>query len=831
MSRTTIDFGIDLGTTNSTIAVIDGTDAKVVPNKAGSGITPSAVWIDRRGALHVGAESRERALVDDGENGVLEFKLKMGMGAEGRKIFARSGRELLPEELSAEVLKSLKMDVQSSMGEQVRAAVITVPAAFELPQTNATQKAAQLAGFARSALLLEPVAASLAYGFQTGSENVYWLVYDFGGGTFDAAVMRVRDGLIQVVNHAGDNHLGGKDLDWEIVTRKLIPALTARHPLPGFQRGATDPRWQVPLGRLKYWAEQAKIEVCRTRAPHEFWIDGLCQDAAGKAVDFSYTLTPQDIEEVGRPFIQRSLGLCRRTLQEKGLTAASLERVLMVGGTTLNPWLREAVAAELGDKLEFGIDPVTVVARGAAIFASTQRAPAEEDEAVSARGAWRIQIEHESVGDGPTPDIGGKVVAPDGRSLEGFTVELVDLRTGWRSGRITLGKEGVFLTQLFAEEKRRCEFSLELCDPTGTRIPTSPERVTYTIGVVPDRPPVANSFGVGLADESMALFIAKGTRLPAREVQVRHGTVPLRAGHAEDTLRIPVLEGEHARATRCHGIGTLVIRGTDIHRDLPLGSEIEITLTMDESQNLQVSAYVPVLDEDFHVRLDLQSVHGSLEELRAEAGRERERLAKAREKARKAQLPAADAAFVRIDTEQLDIHIQTLVVAAGTDIEARAQLDRRLRDLAAALDRAEDALEWPELVEQADVARRDAEKLVADFGQDGEKAQLRALVSSLQRALAAKDPDSVRQCSQDLDGLWFRIADRLLGYHIGRFNRLVERQASMTDAARAEQLVAQGRRAISSEDVDGLRAANRQLQSLLPKGQEMQEDHRIGQVI
>ncbi len=831
MSRTTIDFGIDLGTTNSTIAVIDGTEARVIPNKANSGITPSAVWIDKRGNLHVGDEAKQRALSDDQPNGDLEFKLRMGMGAEGKKAFARSGRELLPEELSAEVLKSLRLDVQTSMGETVRAAVITVPAAFELPQTDATQKAAQLAGFVRSPLLLEPVAASLAYGFQTETDNVYWLVYDFGGGTFDAAVMRVRDGLIQVVNHAGDNHLGGKLLDWDIVTSRLVPALTGQYQLPGFQRGTTDPRWAAALGRLKLAAERAKIEVCRTRAPQEIWIEGLCQDARGQGVDFAYTLTPEDVEEVSRPYVERSLGLCRRTLEQKGLTGKSLERVLMVGGTTLSPWVREAVASALGARLEFGIDPVTVVARGAAIFASTQAAPPEEDGAVAARGAWRVQIEHEPVGNAPDPDLGGRVLPPPGRSARGCTVELVDRKTRWRSGRITLGEEGVFLTQLFADENRRCEYDLELCDPSGTRIPSSPDHVAYTIGVMPDRPPAANTFGIGLADETMAPFISKGARLPARETQVRRSTVPLRAGHGEDALRVPILEGEHLRATRCHGIGALVIQGAQVRRDLPLGSEIEITIAMDESQRMQVTAFVPVLDEDFQVEFDLRSQHDSLEKLRADAGQERQRLAQARERARKAQLPAAQVPLVRIETEQLDLHIQNLIVAAATDVEARAQLDRRLRDLAAALDQAEDALEWPALVEAAQGSRADAEKLVGQAGEAADKEQLRALLRVLERAVEAREPDLVRQVTQDLDTLWFRVADRLLAYHVGRFNRLVERQGSMTDAAQAEVLVGQGRRAIANDDVSGLRSVNRQLQSLLPKGQEVAEDHRIGQVI
>ncbi len=425
MQRTTIDFGIDLGTTNSTIAVVKGTEAEVIPNKIGSAITPSAVWINKRGNLHVGQEAKERALNSDPQNADLEFKLRMGLSAEGKKVFARTRREMLPEDLSAEVLKSLKMDVQTNLGEEVLAAVITVPAAFELPQTQATQRAAKLAGFIHSPLLQEPVAASLTYGFQNESDNIYWFVYDFGGGTFDAALMCLRDGLIQVVNHNGDNYLGGKLIDWDLVTKRLIPAATSQFNLPDFRRG--NPKWQNVIGRLKFAAEKAKIEVCRNQAASEIWIEDLCEDANGNMVDFAYTLTPTDVEQVSQPYIEQSLGLCRKTLADKGISGSNLERILMVGGSTLNPWVRDAVQAELGSQIESSLDPVTLVARGAAIFASTQNLPEDIVHRNIPTGTWQIKLEHEPVDNVTDPDIGGKVIAPSGQNPNGYTIEFVDI--------------------------------------------------------------------------------------------------------------------------------------------------------------------------------------------------------------------------------------------------------------------------------------------------------------------------------------------------------------------------------------------------------------------
>ncbi|MBI3248806.1 MAG: Hsp70 family protein [Deltaproteobacteria bacterium] len=816
MQRTSIDFGIDLGTTNSTVAVIDNIDAKVIPNKGGSGLTPSAVWIDKRGSIHVGQEAKLRALVDDQDNADLEFKLRMGLGAEGKKVFARSDRKMLPEELSAEVLKSLKMDVQTNMGEELRAAVITVPAAFENPSTNATQKAAQLAGLGRSPILLEPVAASLAYGFQSESENVYWFVYDFGGGTFDAAIMRLRDGLIQVVDHDGENFLGGKLIDWDIVTKKLIPAAAQQFNLPDFRRG--NPRWKVALGKMKYYAEQAKIEVCRSKAPYEVWIEGLCQDADGKDVDFSYTLTPADVQEVSRPFIEKSLTLCRKTLQSTGLRGANMERILMVGGTTLNPWVREAVEAELGSRLEFGIDPGTVVARGAAIFASTQELRDDGSVRVPV-GTWRIQIEHKPVGNVPDPDIGGRILAPNGQSIEGFTIELVDTKTQWRSGRITLGAEGVFMTQLYAEKQRRHEYAIELCDVTGTRIPTAPDHVSYTLGVIPEEnPPAAMTIGVGLANGSVATYIKKGTRLPARKSMEHYTTVLLRTGHAEDELRIPLLEGEHPRAERNHGIGVMTIKGSDIRRDLPVGSDIDIALMMDQSQQVRLQAYVKTLDEDFEISFDPQMKHNSLAELRKEAQEQKTRLANAREKAEQTKALKALAAVARIEDLQLLRQVDSLIEAADDDPDAVVQLDRRLRELAAAVDDVEYALQWPVFLEKAEKSSKNAERVIEQFdGNADDRNRLHQLREELRYAIDVGDLDLLHRYIEELDSLCFQVLDRQPAYHIARFNWIVERVQSMHNPQQADQLVTEGRRAINNNAIEALKAVNRQLLGLLPR--------------
>ena len=842
MKRLTVDFGIDLGTTNSTIAVLNGDDVTTIMNSAGSVVTPSAVWIDKRGNVHVGAEAKERTLTEDPDNGDIEFKLRMGTRGEGDKLFARSGKVMSPEALSAEVLKSLKLDVQTSHGENVYAAVITVPAAFELPQSSATRRSAcgttsedlmsghvemLGAGFKQCVLLLEPVAASLAYGFQSASENAYWLVYDFGGGTFDAALMRIRDGMIQVVNHDGDNHLGGKLIDWDIVSKYLIPELRRQFTFADLDRGVQ--KWQRAIGRLKYAAERAKIEVCRTRQSTDIWIEDLCIDDAGVNVDFAFSLTPEILQDVARPYVERSLGLCRKVLKDKGLTGENLERILMVGGTTLNPWIRESVGASLGASLDFSIDPVTVVARGAAIFAGTQRLLSQDTTVPE--GTWSLDIEHEPVGNVQDPDVGGRITSPTGGDVAGVTIEFVDLRTKWRSGKVAVNSTGVFMTTLFADDRRRCEYSVELCDATGTRLQVQPERIAYTLGLVPDKPPASNSIGIGKATGDYQRYVSKGTKLPTRGRHDHRTTRDLRAGNAEDVIRIPVLEGENDKAIRNHLIGELVVRGTDIKRDVPAGSQVEVTVYLDESQTVRVEGYFPALDEDFRVLFDLEMKHSSLDTLLAEVKLQKDRLREAKERSTDGPSVLAGSVITRIEDEQLESQVDSLAEAAKSDQDARQQLDRRLRDLAVAVDELEDAAELPNAVNTARERYVMAEELILEHGEPADVSKLDMLRQDLDRAVVTADIHGIRRISEQLVGLFFQVSDGLVSFHIARFQHLCRLVPTMTNQSLAIQLVQQGTNAISDDNVSSLKNVIGQLISLLPKTVSDSSDTRIGDVI
>ncbi|MBU1927322.1 MAG: Hsp70 family protein [Gammaproteobacteria bacterium] len=815
MNRVTIDFGIDLGTTNSTIALLKGMEVEVFKNNEGFEYTPSAVWIDKKNGLYVGRRAKER-LEDDSENAFCEFKLQMGTDLEC--MFARSGRRMKSEELSAEVLKALKADVKQRTGEDVQAAAITVPAAFELPQCEATSRAASLAGISLSPLLQEPVAAALAYGFQSESDKVFWLIYDFGGGTFDAAVMQVCDGVIQAVNHGGDNHLGGKLIDWEIVEQLLIPAVTKEYRLTDFCR--KNPKWNGAIAKLKNHAEQAKIRVSRDESA-EIIIDFLCQDDHGEAVRFEYDLKKKDVEKLAEPFILRSINICKKILTEKRLGVGDIEKILLVGGPTLTPYLRERLidrSEGLGIPLEFSIDPLTVVARGAAIFAGTQRIEGITLPPVKA-GQYAIELEYKPMGADTEPLVGGRVLASKGENLSGFTIEFVNAEAhpAWRSGKLGLAPDGVFMANLWAEKGRLNTFLIELCDATGTRCETEPDRFSYTIGLAITDPPLTHSVGVALANNEMVWFIEKGTPLSARKREVLKSAVEVHQGQTGDVIRIPVMEGQNLRADRNRKIGNIEIKAHQVKRNVPVGSEVEVTIEIDQSRLVRVKAYIPILDEEYEDVMKIDYESPDPENLKKEADREKMRLEEYRKKVNETgDTRAQQILQQRIDGERMVHDVDISLATSQADRDAADRCKNRLLDLKIALDEVEDALEWPALVAEAEKLILTVQDTVREHGDTNDRDNFRKDEAEVRKAIQTHDVDLLRQRVEELRGLLLRILDQKGILQIIWFQQLCDERSKMRNQTQAEQLIAQGQRAINNNDYAGLTAVNRQLSALLP---------------
>ncbi len=805
----TIDYGIDLGTTNSSIASISGTGTEIIANREGSLQTPSAVWIDKRGTLYVGRVAREHH-VEDEENTAVEFKLHMG--EEWKIRFSKSEREMSPEELSAEILKSLRTDVHNFRGELLDSIVITVPAAFDVPQSMATNRAAELAGFRQCLLLQEPVAAALAYGFQSAGANGFQLVYDFGGGTFDAAILGLKEGTISVVNHKGDNYLGGKNIDWDIVETLLVPFLKSQYALEDFDRSHRE--WRGAFAKLKAHAEDAKIQVSRTRKPQEIFIENLCSDANGTEVELLFTLTPEHLEKIVAPLASKSIALCRSVLAEAGIGIDHIDKILLVGGTSLLPCLQDRIHGELCPRTTSEIDPMTVVARGAAIFASTQKKVVAGDERRT--GAYALNLQYEPVGNDTSPIVAGKVFASGRKiaSYSGFALEFIETTSQWRSGNVAIDPEGTFFLELSAEPGRRCEYRITLLDDKGNPVDTEPNSIHYTVGNTIETAPLTHTVGVAMADNRPDLFFRKGDSLPNRSTRT-HRTVTELDPKRQGEIRIPIVEGEDTeQADRNSLIGYLTISSGDprLRRRLPVGSEVEITIAIDASRTVRTEAYIPLLEEVFEEVFRPVVTLKPVEKMDEDFKAQKMRLEKLREQVHSVDSREGREALERVDDQGLLATAERQVAAAHGNDDSRGEAEKRLLDLKRALDDVERRIEFQVFIKETNEALNEITERIEQYGDQKEKTAILETQRSIRSAAANRNRDTIER---------LLLEARILSQHAYNweliFLSLHNSVSRMKNADDVLKLLFIGIEAMKRSDRQKLEQVVRALISLLPE--------------
>ena len=675
----------------------------------------------------------------------------------------------------------------------------------------------------------------MAYGLQHESDKVFWLVYDLGGGTFDAALINVRDGRINIVNHGGHNHLGGKNIDWEIVDQLLIPAVNRKYTLTDFHRRNPNPKWIAAIAKLKLKAEEAKIRLS-TDESVEIFEEVLCRDDRGNPVCFEFELLRKDVEKIAEPYIVSSINICKKVMAEKDLNPGAIDRLILVGGPTLIPYLRERLSDPrhgLGIPLDFSHDPMTVVARGAALFAGTQRIPNKPDDPVST-GQYVVDLEYKPTGIDPEPPVGGRVLAPPGEDLAGFTVEFVnrEARPGWRSGKIGLAPDGCFIASLWAEKGRPNTFAIELFNAVGVKVPVTPDSLTYrVVAVEMDDPPLLQSIGVALANNEVEFYFEKGITLPARRRKNLKTAFAIKQGQQGDLIKIPVVEGENRRADRNRLIGLLAIAPTSLQRDLPAGSEIEVTLEIDASRIIATKAFIPVLDEMYQDVISLKMKNTDPELLQKEIEFEKRRLARIREQAAPLEAPLTKQILRRIDEERMVHDVEAAFSAAATDRDAADKCEKRLLDLKLAVDAAEDAFEWPALTAEAEKEISEDEAIVARFNDEEDQKVLRVLARETRQAIESRDPDLLKRKVKDLDALYWRVCQKQPEYWLWALEQLKLRQTQLRDPARAKLLFAQSQRAVNNNDAPGLEAAVRQLVMLLPESEQEELQRGFGSIV
>ncbi len=368
-------IGIDLGTTNSVVSIMEAGEPKVLVNSEGDRVTPSVVAFNKDGQRLVGQVARRQAITNP-ENTVNSIKRFMGRrfdevqdeirmvpyeitgGKNGEVRVKAGGRSYSPPEISAQVLSKLKQAAEDYLGEAVTDAVITVPAYFNDAQRQATKDAGKIAGLNVARIINEPTAAALAYGLDKKNEETI-VVYDFGGGTFDISILEVGDGVVEVKATNGDTHLGGDDLDQRII-EWMVKEFKKEQ---GIDLGAD----KMALQRLKEAAERAKIELSSSLET-DINLPFITADGSG-AKHLQMKLARSKLEQIVQDLVERTLEPCRQALKDAGLSASDIDEVVLVGGSTRIPRVQQAVTSLFERDPHKGVNPDEVVAVGAAIQA------------------------------------------------------------------------------------------------------------------------------------------------------------------------------------------------------------------------------------------------------------------------------------------------------------------------------------------------------------------------------------------------------------------------------------------------------------------------------
>ena len=345
-------IGIDLGTTNSCVSVLEGGVPKVIPNSEGNRTTPSVVAFKADGEELVG-ETAKRQAVTNVKNTISSIKRKMGTD---EKVEA-NGKKYTPEEISAKILMKLKSDAEAYLGEKVTKAVITVPAYFNDAQRQATKNAGKIAGLDVERIINEPTAAALAYGIDKQEKTHTVLVYDLGGGTFDVSILELGDGVFEVKSTAGNNHLGGDDFD-----QRVMDYLVSEFKKENGIDLSTD---KMAMQRIKDAAEKAKKDLSGMMSA-EISIPFIAQSSEGP-LHLNMTLNRAKFEELNKDLFDSTLDAVHKALKDAKLTASDIDKVLLVGGSTRIPYIQELVKKDLGKEPSKEVNPDEVVAMGAAI--------------------------------------------------------------------------------------------------------------------------------------------------------------------------------------------------------------------------------------------------------------------------------------------------------------------------------------------------------------------------------------------------------------------------------------------------------------------------------
>jgi molecular chaperone DnaK len=807
--------GIDLGTTNSAISSFDGEKIQLFKSPEQHDVTPSAIFIDRRGNKYVGSRAYNNAARNP-DNAAVLFKRLMGTSTPVK--LPAVNLTMTPEECSAEVLRTLFGYLPEEIrGDGDTGTVITVPAAFNQMQKDSTMSAADAAGLGRVALMQEPVAAVMSVMRQRKNDGVF-VVYDLGGGTLDIAIAESIAGRVNLLAHGGIAMCGGRDFDRILFDNVVKPWLLENFDLP--EDLAANPQFKSLLRMATWAAEKAKIELSQK----EDAVVSLpetelgVRDQAGEEIYIDIAIDRKRYDALIAPKVEESIQSARETLEKAGLSPHDVERVVFVGGPTHYKPLRDKVAFELGIAPSTDVNPMTAVAEGAAVFAESIDWASQSRGRKSARGALSagggIDLSFNYIA--RTPEPRAKIVAKfGGRAPAGIEFQIDSLDTGWSSGRVAL-KDGASV-ELSLTKPGDNIFKVFVFDSNGAPVALREDKIVIARTAASiDAIPASHSIGVEARDKVggrlvLDYLVREGDQLPKKGKKTFKAGESLKSGSA-GSIKFKLWEGEVSDPINDNRfIGMFEIKGSDFDDGvIAAGAELVCEYEVLDSGNIQLEVSVPSISGSFKSgrnyyssqegkidysnqakNIQEQSEH-TLERLEEMASKvDDPRLEQAREKLEQAGTIKSDEADPETAKQAMDNVQEAKRLLALT----RKEHLKDIRQLE--LDKAVDFFE----------------KTVRQHARPTEATSFDNLVKTAQRAIENNSSDFESHLD-DLRGRNFMILWRQDWFVIERFKWLAQDVYLFPDAREHAQLVAIGVEALKANDIDKLRAVVVNLDSI-----------------
>ena len=832
--RNKIDYGIDLGTTNSAIARMENGVPTIKRTDIQMDIMPSCIHFNRAKDTFIGMQATNLMRTDNTRalktfetgktNSFIEFKRMMG--TTHKYDSSNMGRSFNPEQLSSEILMKLKSFIQD---ENINSVVITIPANFLNPQIEATKKAAEMAGFKHIELLQEPVAAATAYGLNSSDKNGYWLVFDFGGGTFDAAIIKSEEGILSVKDTEGDNWLGGKNLDEAIVDQILIPNLKGNYVIESILNSPD--KKEILRNALKHTAEETKNQLSFKDSSPIYLDDNDLPflDDNGNDPVLNISITKNDLERVFSPIFQKAIDLSLALLKRNNLKGSDLGALILVGGPTHSPILKKMLTEQITDKIGDNVDPMTVVAKGAALFASTISVSDEVKEITRDKTKLQLDIKYDATTVESDTMLSIKVLGEKtiGALPDKIYAIISRFDGAWSSGKKLLSTaKFTLIDDIQLIEGQSNSFDILLYNEQGNKIDCQPNQfsILQGIGGLDDMQVLPYYIGIGRyfpEYEKDLFFPAKGLektkKLPAtgviNDLKTRNTIKP---GNVKDIIRIPIYQGQYSadgsNTTLNNLIQEVIITGEKMPAVLPEGSNVDITIKVDRSQIMRFKAYFPLLDytEELDIKINITDA--------PEAKDLQKHISQAKQTAQK-----VDANEIAAEITKLENQLEN----EGGSADGKLKIQEALRQELFKLDSIEKAAVWSTLEKELKQEFFEFEDLIKKIKETGNESDLNMdkvdeyledYRKTIEQIIKDKDSKAAKELKDDIRSLDIDIRNELtegevdinrVKYHDREFLNL-----KWKDKTKARQLVNQGLQLIADGKSKSLRPVLRQIWDL-----------------